>query len=333
MFEGWQYFHFLRPCWLLGILAAPLLYFITQKRLGADYQWRNIIAPHLLEHLKVRPAASAKFRPIHLISLFIILAALALAGPAWQREPSPFSEDKAPLVIALDLSQTMDAVDIAPTRLERAKLKITDLLQLRQGARTALLVYAGSAHTVLPFTDDPALLNMYIESLSTHIMPSKGKAPQKALKLAASLLDKSEIPGTILFFTDGISGKYAAQFTQYMQTSRNQIAVLAFGTREGGPIQTGKNRFLTKNGRRVMAPFDYEGLHTLSQKADIPVIGSTVDDNDVERLQRSIQTHLQAALAEDESLRWRDNGYYLLFPIVLLAALWFRKGWTLQWRA
>jgi Ca-activated chloride channel family protein len=66
----------------------------------------------------------------------------------------PFTEDKAPLVIALDLSQTMDAIDLDPTRLERAKLKIRDLLEERSGARTALSVYAGTTHMVLPFTTD-----------------------------------------------------------------------------------------------------------------------------------------------------------------------------------
>ena len=63
-------------------------------------------------------------------------------------------EDTAPLVIAIDLSQTMDAIDIAPSRLERVKLKVRDLLALRAGARTAIVAYAGSAHIVLPLTDD-----------------------------------------------------------------------------------------------------------------------------------------------------------------------------------
>ena len=331
MFEGFAAFQFLRPLWLLVILTVPVLYIITQRRLSASYQWQGTIASHLLDHIRVRSGASSKLRPIHLISLTIIISALAMAGPTWQREPSPFTEDRAPLVIALDLSQTMDAIDIAPTRLERAKQKLIDLLQDRKGARTALIVYSGSAHMVLPFTEDPNLLTMYIESLNTRIMPEEGKEPRKALNLAESILRKSEIPGTILFFTDGISMMNVQDFSEYLQGNRNQIAVLAFGTKEGGPIKTGENRFLIQKGRRIIAPFDYEGLRALSSETGIRVISSTIDGSDLDKLQSSISTHLQASLAEDESLRWKEFGYYLIFPLALLVLLWFRKGWTVRW--
>src|SRR5262249_10271658 len=82
----------------------------------------------------------------------------------------------------LDLSKTMDAIDVAPTRLERVKLKIRDLLELRKGARSATFAYAGSAHLVLPLADDAALAETFVDSLSTAIMPVPGKDTAAALK-------------------------------------------------------------------------------------------------------------------------------------------------------
>jgi Ca-activated chloride channel homolog len=332
MFEQLSQFHFIRPQWLLLLLVVPVLYFFTEYRRRAEYQWRDVIAPHLLKHLKLMGGARSFFRPIHMIIILIILGTLGMSGPTWEREQSPFTEDLAPLVIALDLSQTMDAIDVPPTRLERAKQKIRDLLELRKGARTAVIVYAGTAHSVLPFTDDPSVLKTYIESLRTDIMPVSGKDPASALKLVEQMLDHEEVPGTILFLTDGIGVKYLNDFIRHSQQSKDQLMVLAFGTSQGSPIKIGENQFLTDHsGRRVVARLDHEGLSALEAQAGVEVYSSTVENRDVERLQAKIQSHLRSVLNEDKNLRWKDFGYYLVWPSVLLFLFWFRKGWVLQW--
>jgi Ca-activated chloride channel family protein len=121
----------------------------------------------LLDHLVVGRTERRRLRPVHLTALLMALGSIAVAGPTWEREKPPFVQDQAPLAIAIDLSQTMDAIDVSPTRLERAKLKVRDLLRLRQGARTAIFAYAGSAHMVLPLTEDAHLIETYVDSLAT----------------------------------------------------------------------------------------------------------------------------------------------------------------------
>jgi Ca-activated chloride channel homolog len=83
-----------------------------------------------------------------------IVAAVALAGPAWNRVELPvFRSDRA-MVIALDLSRSMDAQDLTPSRLARARLKILDILERRASGQTALVVYSANAFTVTPLTTD-----------------------------------------------------------------------------------------------------------------------------------------------------------------------------------
>jgi len=309
--------------------AALFLYAVVRLRLRADRQWRGVISPHLLRHLKVVGGGGSRFRPIHLVALAIALGSLGVAGPTWQREETPFSEDLAPLVIAFDLSQNMDAIDVAPTRLERAKQKARDLLALRRGARTGLLVYAGTAHVVLPFTDDP---QTFVMALETGVMPVPGKDPAAALALAEQMLERDTVPGTILFLTDGIGREYAPTFSAHAQRTRDQVMVLAFGTSEGGPVRVGDNTFLTESGgRRVTARLDREGLEALASEAGVDVMSATVDDGDVNRVQRRVQIHLQSVRAEDQNTRWKDFGYFLVIPVAILALLWFRRGWTVQW--
>jgi Ca-activated chloride channel family protein len=262
---------------------------------------------------------------------FVIII-LALTGPTWERQKTPFVQDEASLVVALDLSQSMDAIDVQPTRLQRAQQKIRDLLVLRPGARTGLIAYAGSSHMVLPLTDDAKVIEMYLVSLETGLMPVAGKNPEKALKLAEEMLAKETTPGTILFVTDGLAEKYSAAFAEHKKASPHQVLVLAVGTSKGGPVRLGKEGFLKDaRGQRVISALDRKGLEALERQAGIYVLGTTLDDRDVEKLIRRVNTHLKSVQAVDERIPWEDYGYYLVFSAVPLALLWFRKGWTVRW--
>lgn len=316
-------FHFLRPEWLWLIVPAVLLLWLMHRRDDPRRPWRGLIAPHLLESLLVHPASRWRIKPVHVVSLTAVLAAIGIAGPTWQREPTPFTEDTAPLVIAIDLSEEMNAIDIQPTRLERAKQKIRDLLNLRRGSRTALLAYAGGAYRILPLTDDPDLLELFLASLSTSLMPSQGRNTVQALHLAQESLAKETAPGTVLFVACGIERAAFPEFRKYSQDSGNQVLMLAVGTSQGGPIGIG--------GRRVR--MDVETLKAFGSDTGAQVTSVTLEDDDVAWIAKRIQSHLIAARDQNANARWKDFGYYLVIPVALIAALWFRKGWTVRWAA
>ena len=164
-----------------------------------------------------------------------MMGILALSGPTWKRQKTPFVQDETPLVVALDLSQSMNAIDVQPTRLQRAQQKIRDLLALRPGARTGLIAYAGSSHMVLPLTDDAKVIEMYLVSLETSLMPVVGKNPDKALKLADKMLAKETSAGTILFVTDGIADRYAHTPRERAEGPGLTVLVYSFSYRRGYP--------------------------------------------------------------------------------------------------
>jgi Ca-activated chloride channel family protein len=158
--------HLLRPWWLLSLLPLLAIWWALRRRQDAMGQLRSMIDPCLLEHLLVGGGAKRRLRPIHLLGLIWVLSALALAGPTWEREPSPFAEDDAGLMVLLKVSGTMEATDVQPTRLARAKQKLQDLLALREGQSTGLIVYSGSAHLVIPLTRDGRIIIAMIEDLT-----------------------------------------------------------------------------------------------------------------------------------------------------------------------
>lgn len=322
-------FHFLRPWWLLAFVAAGLLVWLLDRQTDMRARWKNLIAPNLLDHLLIDQTASRGLRPVHLVAALLAVSAIAAAGPTWEKERPPFVEDRAPLAIAIDLGPTMDATDITPTRLERAKLKVQDIMERRKGARTALFAYAGSAHMVLPLTDDASLIGTYLAALSPALMPVEGKNTAKALQVIETSLAGETAPGTILFMTDGVDRPSFAAFSGYK--GRNDLMVLGVGTAEGGPVKTGNGEYLTDSGgARVQAKMDIDALKALQSASSTEVATVTLDDTDVDwivhRIQSAFTQKTDAGLQ-----RWRDVGWYLTIPIALLVMLTFRRGNKIHW--
>ncbi len=325
-------FHFLRPAWLLVIPLAVWLHVRLRRNVSAVLQWQEAIAGHLLEHLTVGGRDAGRIRPYQLLTAVLVLTSIALAGPTWQRETTPFTEDRAPLIIALELTPTMLATDQPPTRLERAKQKIRDLLERRKGARTAVIAYAGSAHPVLPLTDDAKLIELYLDSLTPALMPRDGDDASKALALAQQMLSVEDAPGTVLFMTDGIDRTHAPRFAEHRETSQDQVQFLVLGSTAGGPISDGEPAGSSFGLVDGAAPgVDIAGTNAVASAADAKVVRATPDTADVDAVSRRIRTHLVNTIQQDDQLQWRDFGYVLVWPLAFLILVWARGGWTVRW--
>ena len=323
--------HFLRPAWLLALLPTALLAWLQHRAEDPLQRFGALVAPHLLPSLIVNTdEGRRRFRPVHLIVVLLVLGSVGAAGPTWQREPSPFAADTAPVMIALDLSQAMDAIDVAPSRLERAKQKVRDYLDGRPGAKTGLLAYAGSAHLVLPPTEDAAIYTTFLDSLATRLMPVPGSDPLLALLAAQEALDRQDVPGTIILVTSSMDTD-AASFANATAARPYQVLALAVGTQAGGPIRISENRFLNDSaGRRVVDSLDPEQFDSLDT-AGVYSTRATVDDTDIRRLLSRTESHLEDALEQDNTQDWMDAGYWLTWPVVVLALFWSRRGWTVRW--
>jgi len=312
------HFHFLRPWWLLALI--PFSWALRQLWLAqsSTRQWQHIIAPHLLNAMLIRQGRSQWLNPVNAGCVLVILGIVAVAGPTWQQQPSPFSEDVKALVIILDASESMQQKDVQPSRLERAKQKIQDLLALRPGGLSGLIVYAGSAHTVIPLTNDSDVIKNFLNAISTDMMPRQGKAPEKALPIADTMLRDSPVPGTILMIGDGIGPDTGAAFQAYFAKHQHQLLILGTG-QEKAP----------EGNADGFIPLERRALQTLVRENHGYYQPLTLDKEDIQKLNRRIDSHL--VMVDEDSRPWLDMGYVLLFPLALIMLLWFRKGWTLHW--
>jgi len=309
-----EHFHFLRPAWALVFIPWVVILWAQLRRQSGHDMFGGIIAPHLLEHLRLRRFNSRLINPATLTSVLTVLLILVLMGPSWRQQPSPLSQDEATLVILLDVSPSMQQSDVQPSRLQRAKQKIADLLALRPDRQAALIVYSGTAHTVLTLTADQEILNQYLAAITPNIMPRPGKFPEYSLQLIDKVLRDTDAPATVVMFADGLGADSHRAFSNYFSANPHQLLVLGVGT---------------EAREENLVPLERKSLQQLATDAGGSYLDLTVDDRDMRRIDRRIDSYY--VVVEDSALPWLDSGYPLVYVCLALFLMWFRKGWTLTW--
>lgn len=320
-------FHFLRPEFLL-LIPAVFLLAVLISRAGNSSSWSQYISSSKLK-LLVRGESSRHWKNPLLFALAGITASLALSGPSWEMRPVPTTENASALVILLDLSPSMLAQDIQPDRLVRARLKITDLLRLREDGQTALVAYSGSAHRVSPLTDDSNTIEALLPALHPAVMPQTGSNIEAAIELGLELLESSgyQSQGHFLVVTDGIDPD--AQKAIYDSLPGGvQLSILGVGTTDGAPIPLGGGNFY-RDGRGdiVLARLNRNELQILAGRSGGRYIELQPDDSDLNYLLDHIDSPSADLDVEIETTydSWHDAGYWLIILLIPLALMTFRR--------
>jgi Ca-activated chloride channel homolog len=319
-------FHFIRPLWLLTLLpcAALLAWYYFGRRRGG--LWTGYVEPQLWRHVLAGRDERRRLLPLLLTVLATVLCVLALAGPAWQRLPQPVFKNQNALVVALDLSSSMDSQDIKPSRLQRARHKLLDILERRREGQTALIVYAGAAFAVTPLTDDVNTIRAQVPDLETRLMPAQGSRPDLAIEKALELLAQGGVQrGHLLLITDHADPDLLAPMRERLLGAGHGFSMLGVGTVEGAPIPAPGGGFLKdRNGAIVIARLNESELRRLG-----PYRRLGVDDSDIDYLLPDSNPQLLADTGRETGLKtdtWRDEGFWLLPPLLLLTVLAFRRG-------
>lgn len=324
-------FHFLRPDWLWAIPVVAGLTFLLARRTLAPGSWQRVIDPALAPYVLATGQVRGLGYRWWLALIGGVLAALALAGPSWNRVEQPVFRSEQAIVIALDLSRSMDAQDLVPSRLARARLKILDILDRHRSGQTALVVYSSNAFTVTPLTNDVDTVAELVDSLSTDIMPSRGSYPLAAIDKGRQLLEQAGVGlGEILLITDGGSSPAAERAAEELRAAGYRLSVLAVGTTAGAPIPRAGGGFVTDQSGNIAVPrLEAAGLKRLAAAGGGRYAVITADDKDIDAL---LSGDVGSGAESDESLatdQWQEEGPWLLLLLVPLAALAFRKGLVL----
>ena len=318
-------FHFIRPLWLWGLPALFLLWLLL-TRFRRVTLWEAFIPKDKLAVLQVgRGRYSKSWRRLLMVAW--MLAVTGAAGPSWRQVEVPTIRNESAMVILLDLSQSMLAQDLTPNRLTRAKYKLIDLLRTRTDGQTALVVYAGDAHTVAPLTDDSATIEVLLPALHPAIMPIAGSNAEAAVALAQQLLhDGGTTSGRIIMLTDGVAKQASEAITREL-SSAHSLSILGIGSADPVPIPNESGGFVRDaSGEIVLVDIDRPALRTLAQRQNGRFVDIQTDESDIVALtsdQGLVTDTAESNLVYDS---WEDMGYWIVLLILPFAAFSFRKG-------
>jgi Ca-activated chloride channel family protein len=325
-------FHWLRPDWLWLLPVVALLTFALARRRLAPGSWQLVVDEALAPFVLSRSQIKGLTYRWWLILIGGVLATLSLAGPSWNRVEQPVFRSEQSVVIALDLSRSMDAQDLTPSRLARARLKILDILESRSSGQTALIVYSSNAFTVTPLTTDADTVASLVNSLSTDIMPSRGSYPLAAINKGRQLLEQAGVSyGEVLLITDGGTSPGAEQAAEELNSAGYTLSVLGVGTAEGAPIPRAGGGFVTDGAGNLAVPrLESAGLQRLAAAGGGRYVMITADNSDIERL---FSGAVGSSSESDNSLatdQWQEEGPWLLLLLLPMAAMAFRRGLVLM---
>ncbi|NNA96768.1 vWA domain-containing protein [Pseudomonas gessardii] len=322
--------HWLRPWWLL---LLPVLGWLLwqlwhrQKRAG---RWQMLLPPAFHAALLSGGNGRESKSPWLLLGLAWLLALLALLGPGWQRVEQISQKPADPLVVLLELTPEMLATDSPPNRLEQARRKLVDLLQARSDAQTAIVVYAGSAHTLVPLSDDLATSRNLLEALRPSIMPEAGHRADLAVEKALGLLKHGGLgQGRLLLIGSSLSKQERQGIRLLLQGQAPSLSILGIGSREGTPVTQESGEFLKDEQGAILIPrLDSPTLKAFASEMGGRYRQVRLDDKDLRSL--GLLDGPQTLRDDGQRLQldtWADQGYWLLLPLLLLAACAGRRGW------
>lgn len=305
-----SHFHFLRPEYLLILLPSWTLVWWLLKQQSDEKKWQKVIDPTLLKHLLVQTKSNkSKISAPWYLGIVLTLLVVAVSGPSWKLKPSPFIKDDTKIALLVSVKKSMLSTDILPNRLERASIKITDLLQMRSDTQSTLIGYSGTAHLVLPLTKDQSIIKIFTQALDPAIMPLEGDNIQDALLLAKKELNAKG--ATVIVLTDSVSPSSVKLSINNGFGEESNVIFWQVASNELSNANDFKSASALLDGHYV--PYARDG-------SDVALVSSLIDKN-------------FKNAAQDDKNKYEDGGYALVPLLFLFLLLWGRQGFFAElWR-
>ena len=333
--SDWQFltdFHFIRPLWLLGLIPAVLCFGIIKKINQQTGNWEKVINPALLPYLMQNGLETNHYaKYFHRgLALCWLLFCLSLAGPSWNQLPQPVHKEDSALVVVFDLSPSMLAEDIAPSRLVRARYKMIDILKARKQGLSGLVVYGGEAFTVSPLTEDSNTIVSLAPTLHPTLLPSYGSNTEDAIATALELVTNGGYQqADLLLITDGVDRSAFRDISSQLSEVSVRLHILGVGTSQGAPIPLGNGGFVKDQNDSIILPrLDPSSLKQLANLGNGRYFSIANNDTDVLAITAAMEQEFpNTSEINDRSFDiWQDRGFWLIFLLLPLLFASFRKG-------
>lgn len=263
------------------------------------------------------------FIKVPLRLLIFGLFIFALLGPSFgemKREVQSVGKD---IIIAVDLSQSMHATDVQPTRLEKTKFELKNIVNAFSSDRIGLVIFSSEAFMQCPLTYDQNALNLFIETLHTGLVPGTGTNLAPPLELALKKLSEEETTTAkptskiIVLISDGEDfGEERKEIVDEIEEKNIRLFTLGVGTEEGSKIPTPEGFKKDRQGREVVTRLNPTALKTIARETDGEYFELGRNRNDVSRLINTINS-IEGELRDTRQIDVSANKYYYFLALAL----------------
>lgn len=268
------------------------------------------------------PFESVFYKIILRTTLFALLI-IAFMGPSFGDSRKEVKSVGKDIMICVDLSKSMDAYDIQPTRLEKIKFEMKRLVEAFNSDRIGIIIFSSEAFMQSPLTYDQNALNLFIETMNTSLVPSSGTDFGPPMKMALTKLKDDEGPSSqqkskiIILISDGEDfGEDTDDVVKQVQDSQIKLFTLGVGTREGSQLRAGSGFKTDRQGNTVVTRLDNKSLQSLAYKTDGEYFEINESKNDVSRLINTIG-RIEGELRDTRFVDVSANRYYYFLLIAL----------------
>jgi Ca-activated chloride channel family protein len=304
------------------VLVIPAFLFIKNKKNNIE----NIFKSDILEklQLKNKNGFSKKIRTILLISSFIFMI-IAFARPIVNNGEIKVKSSFINMVVALDMSRSMFASDIYPTRFEFAKKKFIDMLQYLKNTKVSLIGFSSQTFLISPITEDFHSLKFLIQNLNINSISLKGTDILNTLETANELMQEQD-KKILLLLTDGSDKKDFKKELDFAKENHITIYIYNIGTKKGGVIET-SNGALKDNQGNIVVVKRNENIKELAFKSGGAYMNQTLKKDDIKMLLDDVQNHFKAK--GDEVSTIKDTKELFVLPLFIAFVLFFMALFSL----
>jgi Ca-activated chloride channel family protein len=255
---------------------------------------------------------------------YFMLFIVALLGPSFGQAAREVQSVGKDIFVCVDLSGSMDAFDVQPTRLAKVKFELKNLVEAFNSDRIGLIMFSNEAFMQCPLTYDNNALNLFIQSLSTSLVPNSGTDFGPPLEMALEKLESEESSVTrqtskiIILISDGEDfGDDTEQIAQEIQSAGIKLFSLGVGTEAGSKIETRRGYKKDRGGQDVITKLNSSSLRKLASDTDGKYFEINKKRNDMSRLMSAIED-IEGELRDSKQMDAASNKYFYFLAIALL---------------
>lgn len=276
---------------------------------------------------KLKVGYSNVFIKLLIRTVYFILIIVAILGPSFgesKREVKSVGKD---IFMLVDLSESMNAADIQPTRLEKIKFELKNIVKAFNSDRMGIIIFSSESFMQSPLTYDQNALNLFIETLNTRLVPNAGTDFGPPLRMALEKLNAEESPLTqqkskvVILISDGEDfGEQTEDVTQDIESQGIKLFTLGIGTERGSKIRVRGGFKRDRQGNEVITKLDSKSLRKLASETDGQYFEINETNNDVSRLISTINK-IEGELRDTRQVDVSANRYYYFLMAALFLIL------------